>query len=673
MRKYNEMRTAPAISTCFRVFFVVLLFSTGSLHSSDTAIWPVDAKPAITSSFGEYRPGHFHSGIDLKVYGRIGDPCRAVEDGWVSRIKVSPDGYGRALYLKLTDGRTAVYAHLDGFTPEIEDKVRKEQHARENFAVELYFKRDEAVQFKRGEIVAYAGRSGVKHAHLHFEMRDSFERPMNPLSQGFEINDVIPPRPRALAIEPMDGYSTVELDCQPRCFPDLVQRNDGIWGLRDPVGVSGRIGLSVRSWDKADAAENLLSIYKIEMYVNGELHWETLFENFSFSETDLIRVERNFRLRLRGYGVYNRLYRATGNDLDFCSGEGVIDAGENAVFPIDIVILLFDFDGNQSRIELTLVDDEDADDDRLVTGEPMIAAHGWGNPERSKINVEIFDKYLRFAGTPGISSISLNEGRKEILSMMSIGRGQLAAAWIPPDNISGHLDITTFDRIGRPVEDYTIRLYRVLQNEPSEIESDDSLMKVEIPDGVVFDTTWIRIIPEPSYVLPGEIESVFRIEPRDQPLNGKVFIMLRTVDLSVDEPGWGVYYLDSRSGWTFLDNSTRDGYLSAAALSWEIFALLRDVDLPYLEIKRPLDGASMRSAEMKCEAFVMDSTSGVIADDIIVRIDGSKIPAEYDPPRDRILYQPWRELSEGQHEITVSVSDRVGNKTVQTADFTIIP
>jgi len=667
------MKSPSATLALYLISFVVLLLSAGSLFSGDTAIWPVDAEPAITSSFGEYRPGHFHSGIDLKLYGRVGDPCRAVEDGWVSRVKVSPGGYGRALYLTLSDGRTAVYAHLDGFAPRIEEIIRAEQHARENFTVELYFKRSEAVQFKRNDIVGYAGRSGVKHAHLHFEMRDSYERPMNPLSQGFEISDGIPPRPRALAIEPMDGYSTVELDCQPRVFPNLVQRNNGIWGPRDPVGVSGRIGLSVRGWDKADAAENLLGIYKIEMYVNGELHWETRFDKFSFSEDDLIRVERNYRLKRRGYGTYHRLYRLPGNDLDFCSGAGVVDAGEMAEFPVDIVILLFDFAGNQSRIELTLTDDDDPDDDRLVTGEPMISAHWWGNPERSKIAVEIFDKHLRFAGTPGICSISLNDGGKEKLSTKSIC-GQQVAAWIPPqDNISGQLDITAFDRIGRPVEDYTVRLYRVLQNESSEIESDDGLMKVEIPDGVVFDTTWVRMISEPSYVLPGEMESVFRIEPRDQPLNGKVYIMLARKGAGIDESGWGVYYLDNRSGWTFLDNSSSGEYLSAAALSWEIFGLVRDVDLPYLEIKKPRDGASLKSANLMFEAFVIDSTSGVIADDIIVRIDGNKIPAEYDLPRDRILYKPWKELSAGKHEITVSVSDRVGNETVKTVDFTIIP
>ena len=657
---------------CIKAVIILLLLSSGLLLGADKEIWPVDTKPAITSSFGEFRPGHFHAGVDLKLYGRIGDPCRAVDDGWVSRIKVTPTGYGRALYLKLKDGRTAVYAHLDRFASEVEEIVRQEQEACRGFEVELFFETDSAVHFKRGDVVAYAGRSGTKHPHVHFEIRDDRERPMNALLHGITIGDNIPPNPVALAIEPLDGYSTVELDCQPRIYAHLVRRNDGIWGPRDPVGASGRIGVSVDAYDKMEAAENLLAVYTIQMYVNGELRWETRFDEFSYSESRQIETERNYRLHRRGKGLFHRLYRNPGNELDFCRGNGVIDVDSAVEFPLEVAIILGDAAGNQSRIEFDLVPDAEPDDDRLVTGEPMIPVDGWGSPARDKIILEIFDNYIRFAGPPGIDGINLN-GNMHLTLLTQPLDGYEAAIWIPPADLDGQVEIAALDREGRAVELCTLNLKPVFPSEPAVVKSDDGQVRVELPPGTVYDTTWVRVIPEPSYVVPGEIETVYRIEPRDQPLRSEVTIELYHNDILEYESRWGVYYLDKRKGWTFLGNTPEEEYLTAPALSWEIFGLVRDPDLPYLRINQPQDGGIIKSAEFYFEASVYDTTSGIIAEGITVTIDDEKVPAEYDPPRKRVLYKPWKELADGSHLLTVSVVDRVGNEAVRTVNFNIQP
>jgi hypothetical protein len=69
----------------------------------------------ITSTFCEYRTQHFHAGIDLATGGRVGVPVLAVGRGHVHRVRVSGAGYGKAVYLCLDNGLTAVYGHLDGF------------------------------------------------------------------------------------------------------------------------------------------------------------------------------------------------------------------------------------------------------------------------------------------------------------------------------------------------------------------------------------------------------------------------------------------------------------------------------------------------------------------------------------------------------------------------------
>ena len=60
--------------------------------------WPLAAPKALTSTFGEYRPGRFHAGLDIKTWGKEGYPILAVDDGYVWRVRTSPWGYGRAIY-----------------------------------------------------------------------------------------------------------------------------------------------------------------------------------------------------------------------------------------------------------------------------------------------------------------------------------------------------------------------------------------------------------------------------------------------------------------------------------------------------------------------------------------------------------------------------------------------
>ncbi|SVE28435.1 uncharacterized protein METZ01_LOCUS481289, partial [marine metagenome] len=93
------------------------------LSFSQDYLWPVQAKKELTAVFGEERPGRYHTGIDVRTFGEIGYKLIAIDDGYISRIRTSSKGYGKTIYLKLNDGKTAVYAHLDHFTPELDNLV----------------------------------------------------------------------------------------------------------------------------------------------------------------------------------------------------------------------------------------------------------------------------------------------------------------------------------------------------------------------------------------------------------------------------------------------------------------------------------------------------------------------------------------------------------------------
>ena len=162
--------------------------------------WPLDLPRQLTSSFAEYRPGRFHAGIDLRTQG-VGRPIRAAHDGYVSRVRCSPWGYGKAVYVQLPDGNTAVYGHLSDYRSDLLAYVRKAQHAKQRYTVDLYPEL-KAFPVRRGEVIAKSGQTGIGAPHLHYEVRDKDQHPINPRRLGIVWPDEARPAIRKVVVAP---------------------------------------------------------------------------------------------------------------------------------------------------------------------------------------------------------------------------------------------------------------------------------------------------------------------------------------------------------------------------------------------------------------------------------------------------------------------------------------
>ncbi|NND10141.1 MAG: M23 family metallopeptidase, partial [Flavobacteriaceae bacterium] len=137
---------------------------------------PLDIPLVLSGTFAELRSNHFHSGLDIKTKQREGLKVYASAPGYVSRIKISHWGYGKALYITHPNGYTSVYAHLQKFSEKIEEYVKEKQYEKESFTLEL-FPSAEELQIESDEIVAFSGNTGGSGGpHLHFEIRDNKER-----------------------------------------------------------------------------------------------------------------------------------------------------------------------------------------------------------------------------------------------------------------------------------------------------------------------------------------------------------------------------------------------------------------------------------------------------------------------------------------------------------------
>ncbi|MBL4715663.1 MAG: M23 family metallopeptidase, partial [Bacteroidia bacterium] len=121
------------------LFIVVSSFysnlSAQNNYPQDYFSSPLDIPLYLAGSFGELRSNHFHAGIDIKTQGVQGKNVFAAADGYVSRIKVSPYGYGNALYIIHPNGYTTVYGHLQKFNKEIADFVKAAQYHKESFEI----------------------------------------------------------------------------------------------------------------------------------------------------------------------------------------------------------------------------------------------------------------------------------------------------------------------------------------------------------------------------------------------------------------------------------------------------------------------------------------------------------------------------------------------------------
>ncbi len=283
----------------------------------------------------------------------------------MSRVNVSPFGYGRVLYLVLDTGETAVYAHLAGFMESIEERVYAEQERRGRFSVDLHFRPSE-FPVAQGQVLAYTGQSGASAPHLHFELRDRYNCPVNPLLFGLPVQDSRPPVIRRVAIIPMDAESRVENDLRP-VVRTVRGQSPHRFVLNDTVQVWGRVGLAVSCYDQADGAANRFAVYFLRLAVDGREAFRCEYQRFCYDQNHEMVLDRDFRLWARGYGDFHRLFRDANNPLRFYRtrfpSAGVLHCGSPAQ-PDDlylgpgvhrVVVEAGDYAGNVATLTIALL------------------------------------------------------------------------------------------------------------------------------------------------------------------------------------------------------------------------------------------------------------------------------------------------------------------------------
>ncbi len=317
---------------------------------------PVKIPMYLSGNFGEIRSDHFHSGIDIKTQGTIGHHVFSVEKGYVSRIKVQANGYGKSIYITHPNGYTSVYGHLDRYRDDIAEFVNRTQYKKQSHTVDLYLNK-ETFPLEKGEFIAYSGNTGGSSGpHLHFEIRTAAnQHPTNVLQYNFDIKDNVSPRFLSLFLYPMDKKS--HINGEVKDFSCKLVKDKGIYTI--PYGTelngSGSLGIGVEVFDYLDGASNRCGIYTLEMYIDNKLSYSHIMDEFSFSETRYINAHIYYGERIRSESKVHRLHRLPNDRLRIYkpkAGNKALLINEFRTYPIRIVAT--DVAGNSSVLEFNL-------------------------------------------------------------------------------------------------------------------------------------------------------------------------------------------------------------------------------------------------------------------------------------------------------------------------------
>jgi len=360
VRNHSRPQSGHTKLNRWRTFLISCLFFntilSAALYAQDY-LWPTNASEYMSASFCEFREGHYHSAIDIKTWNTEGYPCYAIEDGYIKRIRVSPFGYGKVIYVQLKDGNTAVYAHLQKFSTEIDKKIRDMQFESRKYSIDWW---PANLKVKKGEIIAYTGRTGIGVPHLHFEIRNPQGNPVNPLQFYTRIRDHVRPRLQELAVIPLKAGSLINGSHLPQRF-SLTHIKDGVYICKKPIHVRGKVGLAIRGYDQADEVHNRYGFYRSVLETDGQKVFELVYDELEFETTEHIYTEIYFRWWTELRDRFNKLFLESFNPLPFYNrslhSDGSLVVEDK---PLGFQISISDFYNNQSIVSGELLADETA-------------------------------------------------------------------------------------------------------------------------------------------------------------------------------------------------------------------------------------------------------------------------------------------------------------------------
>lgn len=316
-------------------------------------IYPVKAPVGLAANFGELRPNHFHMGLDCRTNQRENLPVVASAAGYVSKVKIEPFGFGRAVYINHPNGYTTLYSHLNDFYPELEQYVRQQQYRRKSWKVFLDIPAGK-FPVRQGQFIAYSGNTGGSQGpHLHFEIRETAtDKVLNPLLFGFPVMDNIAPDILKLAVYDRNQSTYEQI---PKMIP--LKKSGGKY-----IAVQGalimntdKVSFGITAFDRYAGSTSQNGIYKAVLFDNGKPLLRFCMDGISYDDTRYLNAHIDYKTKISGGPYIQHLSILPGNRKGIYGGSpsnGVIDLSDGKTHEIKIEVS--DANGNTSALAFAI-------------------------------------------------------------------------------------------------------------------------------------------------------------------------------------------------------------------------------------------------------------------------------------------------------------------------------
>jgi len=654
-------------------FFTLLLVG---LMIARPYIWPTNASQTLTTVFGDARPQRFHAGMDIRTWGKTGYDLYAIDDGYIQRIRTGSKGYGKAIYLKLNDGSTVVYAHLDHFTPKMDHLVRTLQESAMSYTIDHYFPPLE-YPVNQGEIIGISGDTGtISGPHLHFEIRDENENPVNPQLLGLSVKDTSFPEFFHLGVIPLSLKTRI--DDSPVMVGYSAQ-GDGLhrFVIPDTINIFGSAGLAVEVKDKLDGQPFNFGLYSIKLEIDSLLWFQREYDSYAFREEPLSAWDSDFALSRMTGEKYSRLFQEPSINVHNFVKHRRKDALSMDRGYHSYRITASDFAGNSATLSGIF----------NVIGQPA---------QDGSLDIMTSTWVSHFAEMGTLMLYQLNHGlvlvkpvenpQNEFLKRIKTNPESGLAAFVLIDeksypyfrktdqsdiNVFGSVKSTiTGIRLEPPIADKYIQ-----PGEPFEVWSSDSSVVISGPANCFYfpALVWISGPANEAEFPSADIRfGPVAAGPELIPFKQEMHMSIRK---QTDQPAnSAIYVLDRKKNkWSYMNTIDEGKYLSTTLLSSGEFAVITESAPPVVENIFPSHRTEYSAEEVNRISFnVHDTFSGIDGEgNVSVILDGKPLIFEYNYYKEKVNYSLWDALPSGTHQLEIMATDNVENSIEIKRTFTI--
>jgi len=655
-------------------------------------IWPTNASHELTSTFAEFRATHYHYGIDIKTWNQVGYDVYSAEDGYISRIRVSPSGYGKALYITHKSGYVTVYAHLDGFAGKVKQFVLDKHYELMRNELNIFLNPKD-LPVKRGDLVAFTGETGIGSPHLHFEIRDPSGNELNPLRfQKGQFQDITPPTITGLGVKSLTFSGKVNHSFEPVIYKDFKRQNSGDLELSDIPVITENAGFLIDGYDLSSGKSNKYGFHQVQLWIDGKLHYEILYDQFPVDEARYILIDREPEFLRDGFGRFTRLFESEPNPLVIYNK---ISEKAGRIFGLNSGlhtgrVVVSDLLGNQTELNFKFEYQTEQDVSGLqflavkerkkysipefsVNVPAEVAPLIWypvtgasGNLEKSDIDTFFVSREedkirLDIRGKSVAKKefrIALIQGNHSLLPVQVVtGKQSLfidfqVQSMLVPQNFSLKLMNSNESLILEKQWQYVY-----ITNTTPQTVNLASGNSVFFDAGNLFSPQWITFT-ETGYLSDF---SDYRLELGSGSVPFYSLAELKFKKTQKMKSGIGLYRFNRNSS-SFIGNRTVDDYFVSNFNSLGVYGYGQD-SLPPILIQK--SGSGSRITGKKLEFKIKDAGTGLNTSSIKVLVNKQWCLAEFDPEKAVLKVYTDRVKPASDYQVVLSLEDKTGNRTTE--------